>query len=366
MKRRKLINCLKRQKIAAIIGVILFIISYAVFFTGWHTFGIIGLTGIINKDNRAVLWAFTLLILFICTGKIVDFALNYVYKRKTNKLVDAMQEVTDGNFSVRLKSDGKLTDTGIFAVTSFNDMATQLQETEALHKDFIGNFSHEMKTPLSTINGFAKVLRNNSLTEEEKNECLDIIIDESERLSLLSNNILMLSRLEKLPGPVVKEEYNLTEQIRQSVAASYHKWSEKNIEIVLEGEEVTLSANRELMTQVWLNFLDNAIKFSPENEIVYINVIKNADCITVSIKNHGCTLSGEEIPHIFDKFYQGKGKTKTLGNGIGLSMVRKITELHGGFASAVLCDGDAIAISVSLPDFAQAQLSRAVNPRISF
>ena len=103
------------------------------------------------------------------------------------------------------------------------------------------------------------------------------------------------------------------------------------------------------MAQVWINLLDNAIKFSPVNEAIYIKVAKNADRITVSIKNHGHTLSKDEIPYIFDKFYQGKGEKKNLGNGLGLAMVRKITELHRGFVSAELLDDDTIQININLP-----------------
>ncbi len=339
---------LRNTKITVLTGFLLFLISTAVSLAGWYTFGILGLLGIINDRNRILLWAVNLLFLFVIAGAFVDWLLRHIFFKKTEKLIDAMKRVSDGEFSIRLSTGKKITEPGPITVTAFNDMAVSLQSKDTLNKDFAGNFSHELKTPLGTINGFARVLKSDGLTEEEKNEYLDIIIEESERLALLSNNILLLSRLENHTDPIKKEEYNLTEQLRQITAAMYHKWSEKNIEIVFDGHELTLTANRELMVQVWINLLDNAVKFSPPGEIIYINVTKNADCTTVGIKNYGNTLIEEELSHIFDKFYQGDSDKKALGNGLGLPMVKKIIELHGGSITAQI-NKDSITFTASLP-----------------
>lgn len=323
--------------------------SSAVSVLGGYIFRIMNSTGFVTDGNRMVLWLADILIMFMLAGKLLQLILRQIFGQKTEKLINAMKKISDGEFDIKLYGGKKLTDPGQNTVETFNDMATQLRSNAELNRDFAGNFSHEIKTPLGTINGFAKILKDNSLSEEEKLEYLNIIIDESDRLSILSNNILLLSRIEKQTDPVSMAEFNLTEQIRQTAALMYHKWNEKNIEIIIEGEDVTVSANRELMAQVWINLLDNAIKFSPVNEAIYIKVEKNADRITVSIKNHGHTLSKDEIPHIFDKFYQGTGEKKNLGNGLGLAMVRKITELHRGFVSAELLDDDTIQININLP-----------------
>ncbi len=305
--------------------------------------------GFVTENNSYLLWLTDILLLFMLAGMLLNFLLKQIFGQKIGKLIDAVRKIADGEADAELPVSKKITDPGPETVNTFNSIASQIRANAEFSKDFAGNFSHEMKTPLGTINGFAKVLKDNSLEEEEKLEYLNIIIDESERLSLLSNSILLLSRLEKHTEPLSKEEFNLTEQIRQTVAATYHKWNEKNIEIVIEGEEVSVSANRDLTVQIWINLLDNAIKFSPVNESVHINVTKNADCVSVSIKNYGHTLSAEEIPHIFDKFYRGPGNQRALGNGLGLNLVRKITELHGGSASARLCDDNSIMITVNLP-----------------
>lgn len=340
---------LRRFKLTVLTGLLLFVLSSAVSISGGFIFHLMNSTGLVTDKNRFVLWLINIIILFILAGWLINFLLSQIFGQKTGKLIEAMKKVSAGELDVKLSDSRKLTDPGHHTVTTFNDMTAHLQTNAEFSKDFAGNFSHEIRTPIGTINGFAKVLKNSSLTEEEKIEYLNIIIDESERLNILSNNILLMSRLENRTEAVTKSDFNLTEQLRQTVAVLYFKWSEKNIDIVIEGDDVYVSANRELTAQMWINLIDNAIKFSPANEKIYINILKNADCITVSIKNYGSTLSGEDIPHIFDKYYQGSGEKKALGAGLGLSMVKKITELHGGTVSAELCGDGAIQLTVSLP-----------------
>ena len=306
-------------------------------------------TGFITEENFRLIYLIDFICLFILIGIIISVISAIWHSKRTDRLSEVLQKVSDGEYSVRLETK-KLNDSlSNHIVGMFNDMLLSLESTETLNIDFANAFSHEMKTPAGTINGFAKVLKSNGLTEEEKNEYLDIIIEESERLNALSGNILMLTRLEKQTELTDVTSYNITEQLRQTVAVTYHKWDAKGIDIDFSGEEIDISANRELMAQVWINLLDNAIKFSPENESIYINVIKNADCVSVSIKNYGCTLSQEELSRIFDKFYQGAGDKKALGNGIGLTMVKKIIELHGGSITAKTTDSSAIEFTAILP-----------------
>lgn len=330
------------------VGLCLFLLSCIIAIIGNTIFYHIKRAGLINDHNLSFFYMFNFFLLFILTGIVISVISAILHEKRTDRLSGALQKISDGEFSVRLqqrKLNDSLTNS---MVEMFNAMALSLENTEALNNDFISNLSHEMKTPLGTINGFAKMLKDSGFTETEKADYLNIIINESERLSLLSNNIMLLSRLEKQTVPVNREDYNLTEQLRQTVASMYHKWSEKNIEIILEGEDFSVSANRELMVQVWINLLDNGIKFSPADGNIYINVIKNADCVAVSIKNFGATLGGDEISHIFEKFYQGTGEKKALGNGLGLPMVKKITELHGGTVCAELCDDNGIIFTVTL------------------
>lgn len=349
MKKSGKDTFLHHLKIASVTGILLFAISLAVYITGHHTFGFMNLTGLITDRNRFILWTVNLFVLFIIAGELVDFLIRRILSKKQKNLIDAMQKVTDGEFNVRIESSTRLTDTGPVATSTFNDMASRLQENHVLHKEFMGIFSHEIKTPISTINGFARVLRDSSLSEEDKNEYINIIITETERLSTLSNNILLLSRIEKQTSEISKESYNLTEQLRQIIAVTYSEISRKGLDISLPEEDVSIPANQELMAHVWTNILSNAVKFSPENEKIYIDVTKNADCISVSIKNYGCTLRPSECARIFEKFYRGEASSNTVGNGIGLSVVKKIVSLHNGECTASVTDDGEFTITVSLP-----------------
>ena len=349
MKKSKPRRIFRRIKIIILTGLLLFVLSSVVSVTAGFIFGVMNRTGFVTEGNRAVIWILDLLFLFMLAGILVVSLISLIVGQKTGKLIEAMKKLTDGEFNVRLLHGKKLTDPNHIAVHTFNNMATRLQSNEELSKDFANNFSHEMKTPLGTINGFAKVLKDSSISEDEKLEYLNIIIDESERLTLLSNNVLMLSRLEKQTEPIKREAYNLTEQIRQTAAITYHKWIEKNLAIIIEGEDITVSANHELMMQVWLNLIDNAIKFSLENEDIHISITKNADRASVSIVNSCDSLTEDESPYLFAKFYQKNNAKKSLGNGMGLTMVKKIAELHGGTVRAELCSESEIKFSVELP-----------------
>ena len=228
-------------------------------------------------------------------------------------------------------------------------MAQQLESTEMLSHDFINNFSHEFKTPIASINGFAKLLKNENISKEEQQEYLDIIIQESERLSNLSINILTLSKLEQQSILTNKTEYNLSEQIRIIIGSLYPKWSEKSIEIDLTGEDIDIVANREMLGQVWINLLDNAIKFSPENKKISINLSKEDEAITITMKNYGRTVPPEQISRIFDKFYQGDESHGTTGNGLGLPMVKRIIELHNGDIDVFCTEEPAVSFHITLP-----------------
>lgn len=343
-KRKKI-----RLRFTVITGIILLCISSAVSLTGGFAFRYIYKLSFVNDKNGFIFWLAIITILFIFAGGLLNLALAVIFTRKTEAISSAMKKIIDGEFSAKLHYNGKITDPGIKAVESFNEMALQLKNTKMLNEDFINSFSHDIKTPLGNITGFAKLLKSADLSAEEKNEYTDIIIEETRKLSQLSDNVLMLLRLEGNKISIDMQDFNLTEQLRQIAASLFHKWNEKGIEIVLEGNDINICAVRDLLSQMWLNLLDNAIKFSPEGKCIYISAIKNADLVSVSIKNYGCTLSESEIPFIFEKFYQSASAHSASGNGLGLSLVKNITKLHGGTVHAELCDKDAIVLTVNLP-----------------
>ncbi len=199
-----------------------------------------------------------------------------------------------------------------------------------------------------SIRGFARMLKLDNLSEAERDEYLDIIIEESERLTSLSTNVLNLSKLEQQTILTNKNQINISEQIRRTISMMDSKWPGKQIEYQFDSEDVFAEGNEELLKQVWINLLDNAIKFSPANGRIHIETRQNETELTVRISNQGDPIPPEAAGHIFDKFYQGDTSHTARGNGLGLAIVRRIMELHGGEVSLISSDQEQTIFQVQI------------------
>jgi len=264
-----------------------------------------------------------------------------------DKLIQGTKELAAGNFDVRIDIDfpselGQLSD-------SFNHMAKELSNLELLRNDFVNNFSHEFKTPIVSLCGFAKLLKNGNLSEEERNEYLDIIIYESERLTSLATNILFLNNIEKNEIPHDNTEFQLSEQIRHSILLLSPKWEKKNIQLSITLDETTYYGNEDLLSQIWINLLDNAIKFSQNDQKIQIQLLAFDDSIIFKIQDFGQGMNEETKSRMFDKFYQGDLSHTRPGNGLGLSIVKKIVDLHSGTITVRSQPNKGTLISVELP-----------------
>ena len=267
-----------------------------------------------------------------------------------NKMINAINRLAAGDFRTRMSGRGRLarTPAGKELVESFNRMAEQLEDTQILRSDFINNFSHEFKTPIVSIAGFAKLLRKGNLSREEQLEYLQIIEDESLRLSSIATNVLNLTRVEDLSGLTDVAEYNLSEQLRSCALLLERKWTQKKLELNPDFSEHRITANAELMKEVWLNILDNAIKFSPEYGEIEITVQEEAGSIAVRILNTGSTIPPDKLQNIFRKYYQADESHAAEGNGLGLAIAHKIVDLHRG-SIEVESPGAYTAFTVRLP-----------------
>ncbi len=284
-------------------------------------------TGVINILEDITVPIITIFfIISLVIGTVAALLMSFVPLRPINALLDAFNKVSSGDYSVRLELRGPQRIRDI--CNRFNNMVKELSYEEMLSNDFINNFSHEFKTPIVSIAGFAKMLKKQNVSIEEKDEYLDIIIDESQRLTDLSENVLNLSRLENQSILTGKERYNLTEQIRLVIALIYGKYPEKNIEFNFDCDEYYIAANEEMLKQVWINLLDNAMKFSYKNECIDVDISQDSNNTTVTISNTGDTISEENLTRIFNKFYQCDTSHTTKGNGLGLTIVRRILQLH--------------------------------------
>ena len=244
------------------------------------------------------------------------------------KMIDATKKVASGDFNVRLETT-RNDETAEF-VQNFNYMVKELGKTELLQKDFIDNVSHEIKTPINSIQGFTKLLDDDNLSKEDREEYISIIMEETDRLLKLSNNTLKLAKLQHQDRIINKTNINLTEQLRKVLAILEPRWREKELKVSISYDNVFFKGDEDLLFQVWTNLIDNAIKFSNKEGKIEIKLEKKEEKIEIFIKDNGIGMKQEDIDRIFSKFYQVDISHSGEGSGLGLSIVKRIIELSGG------------------------------------
>lgn len=287
-------------------------------------------------------------ILCIALGAAVSRFLSKKILAPLSKLSQAMEKVAEGDFSVTLESNSKLNEIQKL-YGNFNLMAKELSATETLQTDFVSNVSHEFKTPIGAINGYATLLQGHPDLTAEQSEYAEKILYNTRRLSGLVSNILLLSRIENQAIPVRKETFRLDEQIRQAILALETKWSKKEIDLAAELEKVFYTGNENLMLHIWMNLIDNAIKFSPQGGSIRICLKASEQNVLVSIRDYGCGISEVDRKRIFDKFYQTDTTHKEEGNGLGLALVQRIIQIHDGNIEVENCPSGGCRFTVVLP-----------------
>ncbi len=291
-----------------------------------------------------------LALISIVFGSLISmFALHHVLNPITD-LSRAMQKVAKGDYTVRLNAPvPNLKDEMYDLSSNFNQMVQELNSTQTLHSDFISNVSHEFKTPLAAISGYATLLQDDTLSDEERNEYINIIIQSTKALSRMTGNILSLSRLENQTIINEKEFFRADEQIRQCILRMEPLWSAKNISICPELEQITWNGNLELTAHIWNNLLDNAVKFTPCGGEISITAYTEDPWFIVVFRDSGPGMPPEVQKHIFDKFYQGDTSHKNKGNGLGLALVHKIVTLYGGAIQLESVPGMGSTFKILLP-----------------
>jgi len=210
---------------------------------------------------------------------------------------------------------------------------------------------HEFKTPIVSIKGFAELLKDDSLPAEERSEYLDIIIRESSRLATMSTNVLNLSRIENQTIIANRKPIDVSEQIRRCILLLQSSWENRNIDMDIDLEDAVLNGNEEMLSQVWLNLLDNAIKFTPDGGRIALQLTKKDKLAVITIQDNGVGIAADELERIFDKFYHSDAGSAAPGNGIGLTLARKIVRLHGGDILCASSPGEGSLFTVTLPLF---------------
>lgn len=265
----------------------------------------------------------------VTMGTILIILTTITVVRPIKKISNASKVVSNGDFSVRIVSAGsgelkELTE-------NFNNMIQVLSSNVYLHKEFVSNISHEFNTPITSLKGYAKLLKRSNLTEEKRQEYADIIIFESDRLSKLSSDLLRLSELENVGFAEKIQQFSLDEQIRDAILLLENEWVKKQLDIDLDMDEAEYTGDKPLMYQVWVNIISNAIKYSTMNGKLLITLKKDeSEHIIIRIKDNGVGISKEDLDNIFLRFYKADKIRNSTGTGLGLSIAKKIIELHGG------------------------------------
>ncbi|WP_149427413.1 HAMP domain-containing sensor histidine kinase [Exiguobacterium acetylicum] len=245
--------------------------------------------------------------------------------RRIRRISEAAIEVTNGNYDVSITEGGN--DEVALLVENFNHMTEALRRNDHLAKDLVASISHELKTPIASIQGFSRLLQTEE-NPDKRQQYLTIMEQESTRLSRLTSNLVRLSRLDH-QTIIERKRYRLDEQLRTSLLLLERHWTEKSLRLELDLPEVSVEWEEELMQHVWLNLLENAIRYSPELGVLEVTLHEGKN-IRITIRDEGPGIAEQDLPYVFDRFYQGEQSRANEGHGLGLSIVKRIIDLHDG------------------------------------
>jgi signal transduction histidine kinase len=295
--------------------------------------------------NSAIIAVFCVLI----AGSFMFLVIADIIVKPISRLTKATNELSKGNYRVRVNYSGN--DEIAALNRSFNQMAMQLAKAEEIRQQFISDISHEFQTPLTAIQGFATILKNENIDDEQRKKYADIILFQSKRLSTLSKNMLQLTVLENDDLQLDKKEYSLIEQFIRVINTQDNLALKKDIEIEFNRpkSDIIIEADEARLEQVWINLLNNAIKYTNEHGVVTIDIKKTNKDIEVSIADTGIGMSKEAISHIFERFYRNDKSRNIEGSGLGLSIVKKIIDLHEGTIDVVSQEDAGSVFTVKLP-----------------
>ena len=244
-----------------------------------------------------------------------------------------MEQVADGDFSVQLETKSSAKEIQEI-YSGFNMMTQELSATEVLQTDFVSNVSHEFKTPINAIEGYATLLQGSDSPDGDREVYVEKILYNTKRLSDLVGSILLLSKIENQSIPDKQTRFRLDEQIRQSILALEGAWTQKDVEFDVDLESLEYVGNEVLLRHVWDNLISNAIKFGPQGGLITLKLKKEVGKLVFTVEDEGPGLTDEAKKHIFDKFYQADSSHKQDGNGLGLALVKRILHISGGEISA--------------------------------
>lgn len=304
-------------------------------------------------DNKWFHSSYVFFIVMLAVSSVIAVVASSIVTHKLlaplKQMIRAMDRIKEGDFTAKVTPEPKGKGELGQLVRNFNDMTEELQSNEMLRSDFINNFSHEFKTPIVSIRGFARQLQNPSLTEEQRREYSEIIAEEADRLANMSSNILLLTQVENQHISHVKTTFSLDEQLRKSVLIYEKQWTDKELDLNIDAEEIQYTGQESLLMHVWNNLISNAVKFSPNGGQLNICARIKNNMVVVSIEDQGPGMDESTVAKIYDKFYQGDSSHSKEGNGLGLPLVKRIVELCGGRVEVYTALKEGTTFEVYLP-----------------
>lgn len=299
--------------------------------------------------KRPVLALMVFLFGSVVVSTIITFILAKKILHPIAGISAATKEVAKGNFDISINEEHRIRELS-FLATDFNKMVRGLSGIEVIKSDFIVNVSHEFKTPIATIEGFAELTKSDFITPEERKEYASQIIKCTRQLNNLVDNILALAKLEGQGIDSEKEKFRLDEQIRRIILSLEPLWAGKELELNINMDNAYYYGNENLIAQVWTNLLENAMKFSDNNGKIDVDLSETAGNIVIKISDNGIGISEDDIGLIFNKFYRGKTDKIYSGNGIGLALVKRILDLYSANISCESTPGEGSVFTIFLPN----------------
>jgi len=331
MRRKPRIRMLKIRLIISIFAVIT--VSYGlvavIMMLAYHG-GAFSFDNIYETGQFWMRWLLTIFFLIsVVIGLLIFNRFNQLFLQPVNELSEAFVEVEKGNYEVTVSTHVKICE--LYHLTNgFNQMMKELSSVELLKKDFISYFSHEFKTPIASIQGFSRQIKEQNLDSEKQQEYADIIYRESDRLIKMSENVLTLTKFEHQTTLTDIKTFSLDEQLRRTLLVLEKQWSEKDLNLVLDLKELEINSNEEMVKQIWINVLSNAINYSEPGAILKVQCRRDGDFAKVRIRDYGVGMPDKVRKRIFEKFYQGDTSHGSSGNGLGMSIVKRIIDLCDG------------------------------------
>ena len=307
-----------------------------------------------QRDNMRYLffgYAIKDVLLLVVAVAAVAVLITIMSRSTTNpirELSRAAKEIAGGNYDVTVPERDRVEEFGELE-RNFNLMTAELRANEYLRKDFISSVSHQLKTPLSILNGYAQLLAGGGLSAEEEREYSQTIAQESDRLVGLIDDMMRLSRIDHREIQRKAEFFPLGEQLRRAVLQLEPRWSAAGLNVSADIPDFDYTGDSELLYQVWVNLLENAVKFTPAGGRIGVSLAVAENAATVTVWDTGCGMDEDTLPRIFEQFYQGDTDRRGDGCGLGLALCKRIVELHGGAISAESRPGEGSRFTVSLP-----------------